>query len=117
LYQYLQNPTEEAQAIRGLLFTWFLGGSVASAAVNITQPLTMSLPYLAVKDGAAKASARILVAARDVIRGKYKPDTAKALKRAELEGGVVDPQEVHMLQAEVSRNLGASVRLRKAMFA
>lgn len=117
LRDYLQNPTEEAQALRGLLFHWFLGGSVASAAVNLTQPLTMTLPYLAVKDGPTKALARILAASKAVVSGRYKPDTARALKHAELEGGVVNPQEVHMLQAEVNRNLGSSVRLRKALFA
>ena len=51
LTQYVQNPTDEAQAIRGLMFVQFIGGSVASAMVNMTQPFTMTLPWLSQHGG------------------------------------------------------------------
>ena len=46
LMQYVQNPVEEAAWLRGFLFFSFLGGSVASAVVNLTQTFTTTLPYL-----------------------------------------------------------------------
>jgi hypothetical protein len=42
LVDYVQNPQEEAGLARSLLFTTYIGGSVASALVNLTQPFTMS---------------------------------------------------------------------------
>ena len=116
LVEYLRNPMEEAPALRGLMFHWFIGGSIASAAVNLTQPLTMTLPYLSIKDGAVKALARISKASKDVIAGKCEPALQDALDRGEKEG-IVEPQEIHALQAEVSRNLGSNLHLRKALFA
>ena len=43
LIDYIQNPGDEAASLRGLLFMHFLGGSVASAMVNMTQTFTMTL--------------------------------------------------------------------------
>jgi GNAT superfamily N-acetyltransferase len=100
LMEYIQNPQEEAQAIRGLLFTQFIGGSIASALVNMTQPFTMTLPYLAQFDGATGASKRMADAVTLVSRGiRNDDDLQKALKRGE-ELGIVSPQEVHQLMAQ-----------------
>ncbi|RYC76734.1 hypothetical protein BFJ63_vAg20389, partial [Fusarium oxysporum f. sp. narcissi] len=38
LRSYIRDPQEEGQAVRGMLFAQYLGGSLASAAVNMTQP-------------------------------------------------------------------------------
>ena len=116
LVKYLQNPVEEAAAIRGLMFTWFLGGSIASAAVNMTQSLTMTMPYLAVKDGALGAGQRVTAAAMEALRGAKDHDMAQALEKA-AEDGVVEPQEIHALTAEVTRSRGKSLNMRKALFA
>jgi hypothetical protein len=100
LMEYIQNPQEEAQAIRGLLFTQFIGGSIASALVNMTQPFTMTLPYLAQFDGATGASKRMADAVKLVSRGiRNDDDLQAALKRGE-ELGIVSPQEVHQLMAQ-----------------
>ena len=100
LMEYIQNPQEEAQAVRGLLFTQFIGGSVASAMVNMTQPFTMTLPYLSQFGGASKAGKAMADALKLVSRGIRNDDDLKqALKRAEDEG-VVSPQEVHQLMAQ-----------------
>jgi hypothetical protein len=100
LVEYIQNPQEEAQALRGLLFTQFIGGSIASALVNMTQPFTMTLPYLTQFDGAVGASKRMADAVKLVSRGiRNDDDLQAALKRGE-ELGIVSPQEVHQLMAQ-----------------
>lgn len=101
LAEYIKNPQEEAQVIRGLLFAQYLGGSVASAFVNMTQPVAVTLPWLSQFGGARRASAAIARAAKDMAtRGKkYEADLAAALKDAE-DDGVVSPQEIHQLMAQ-----------------
>lgn len=98
LKEYVQNPMEEAQWIRGMLFTQYIGGSVASAIINMTQPLTMTMPYLSqfVGINAPKRIAQAMKMAATGINGD--DDLAKALKRAE-DDGTVSPQEIHQLQA------------------
>lgn len=101
LSEYIKNPQEEAQAIRGLLFAQYLGGSVASAFVNMTQPAAVTFPWLSQHGGAKMAAAEIGKAAKHIAtRGhRYESDLAEALKAAE-EDGVVSPQEVHQLMAQ-----------------
>lgn len=100
LSSYIKQPREEAQALRGLLFAQYLGGSVASAFVNFTQPFTVTFPYL-IRFGGARRSAQALMKAmadqRDGV--KLEDGLARALKTAE-EQGVVAPQEVHQLMAQ-----------------
>ena len=115
LVKYVQDPQEEAAAVRGLLFTTFIGGSVASAAVNLTQPMTMTLPYLSQFGGAIKAGRHILAATRMAAGGKVEGEIAEALKRAEADG-IVSPQEIHHLQAEAMGRLGAHPMLKKFSF-
>jgi N12 class adenine-specific DNA methylase len=116
LQEFVQNPTEEAQRIRGLLFMQYLGGSVASALVNMTQPLMMTFPYLSQFGGAAKAVARLTAAMNDSL-SSHDPRTelGRALAKAEKEG-VVSPQELHQLQAEASRTLGNHPAARKLVY-
>lgn len=105
LIDYIQHPVEEAAKIRGLLFTNFIGGSIASAALNLTQPLTMTLPYLAQFQGAGQAGKSLLAAMRLAAQGDGAITDAalkKAITQAEREGKV-SPQEIHNLQAEAMR--------------
>jgi hypothetical protein len=117
LVDYVQNPKEEAQALRGLLFVQFLGGSVASALVNMTQPFTMTLPYLSQFGGATKAASSLTSAMGQAA----KPETIKdadlkaAFERGTKEG-VVSPQEIHQLQAEASRSVGSNIWARRGLF-
>ncbi len=101
LAEYVKNPQEEAQAVRGLLFAQYLGGSIASAFVNMTQPAAVTFPWLSQFGGARKAAAALGTAAKNMAtKGfEFEPDLAKALKTAEDEG-VVAPQEVHQLMAQ-----------------
>jgi N12 class adenine-specific DNA methylase/tRNA1(Val) A37 N6-methylase TrmN6 len=104
LRDYVKNPQEEAQAVRGLLFAQYLGGSVASALTNATQPFTVTTPYLSQFGGMAKAAARMKRAfdlARLSQEGRLPPELKRALKHAEEEG-IVSPQEVHQLMAQAA---------------
>ena len=98
--EYASNPQEEAQAVRGLMFAHFLGGSVASAMVNMTQPIAVSFPYLSQFGGVRQSAAQLTRAFKDMADGrKLEPDLAAAIQRAE-EDGVVSPQEIFQLMAQ-----------------
>ena len=107
LRDYTQNPREEGQAIRGMLFAQYLGGSLASAAVNMTQPFAVTLPWLSQFGGMRQAAAQMTRALADMARPghRYEADLARDMKRAE-EDGVVSPQEIHQLMAQ-ARGAGA----------
>lgn len=100
LREYVKNPQEEAQAFRAVLFAQYLGGSVASAMVNATQPFAVTFPYLSQFGGIAKAARQMAAAVKDATKGST-GDAAldAALKKAEEEG-IVSPQEVHSLMAQ-----------------
>ncbi|MEK7419965.1 MAG: PLxRFG domain-containing protein, partial [Pseudomonadota bacterium] len=101
LRSYIRDPQEEGQAVRGMLFAQYLGGSLASAVVNMTQPFAVTLPWLSQFGGIRAASGQMARALKDMgTRGmKYEADLAHALKSAE-DDGVVSPQEVHQLMAQ-----------------
>lgn len=114
LADYVNNPVEEAQAVRSLLFINYIGGSVASALVNLTQTVVQTFPYLAQFGGARKGASRV-TAAMKLAMGKIEDaELADAVKRAEADG-VIKPQEVFQLQAEASRTLGSDIRVRAAL--
>lgn len=100
LSDYVRNPQEEAQQIRGLLFAQYLGGSIASAMVNMTQPFAVTMPYLSQWGGAVKAASRLKGALTDAFK-ETTGDAAldAALKKAAADG-IVAPQEVHQLLAQ-----------------
>ena len=113
LVKYVQRPGEEAAAMRGLLFVNFIGGSVASAMVNLTQPFTMSLPYLSQFGGAVNAARHLMAATRAAGGGKVRPEMAAVLKKNE---DLVSPQEVHHLQSEAMDRMGNHPAAKKIMF-
>jgi len=101
LRSYIQDPQEEGQAVRGFLFAQYLGGSAASAFVNMTQPFAVTLPWLSQYGGMGRAGAQLARALKDMgTRGmQYEADLAHALQQAE-DDGVVSPQEIHQLMAQ-----------------
>ena len=108
LLQYLQNPSSEGAWLRSLLFANFLGGSVASALVNLTQTFITTVPFLHQFGGNTTGnvlSAMKLAAGRMGTKKKTTGDAVldQSLKRAEEEG-VVSPHEIHMLQGESMRS-------------
>jgi hypothetical protein len=108
LAQYIKNPQEEGQVIRGWMFAQYLGGSVASAVVNLTQPIAVSFPYLSQFGGAVKAAAQLSKSSTDwgkSLRNKnndhFEADLRDAIERAEADG-TLSPQEVHNLMKMAS---------------
>ncbi|WP_432675677.1 PLxRFG domain-containing protein [Delftia sp. 11MD] len=105
LRSYIRDPQEEGQAVRGMLFAQYLGGSLASAVVNMTQPFAVTLPWLSQFGGMRAASGQMARALNDMRRSwmdkgfSYESDLAHALQTAE-DDGVVSPQEVHQLMAQ-----------------
>lgn len=101
LARYVNDPQEEAATFRGFLFAQYLGGSIASAIVNLTQPLQTTLPYLSQYGKIKDVAAAVARAARDANR-----DPATLERRLELslkraaELGITEPQEVHQLQGQ-----------------
>ena len=59
LRSYIQDPQEEGQAVRGFLFAQYLGGSVASAVVNMLQPVQITFPWLSQYGGVKQAGAQL----------------------------------------------------------
>jgi hypothetical protein len=105
LHQYVSNPVEEAAGVRGLLFAQFLGGSIAAALVNMTQPVLVTAPYLSQWGGVAKASRRMTKALSETVAwetGRKTTGDARldaAIKQAE-EDGTISPQEIYQLMAQ-----------------
>lgn len=114
LVKYLQNPDEKAAGFRSFLFVQYLGGSISAALVNMTQPFTMTYPYLT-QWGAKRAAEALQVAmVKAATNAGIDPELAAALKKGEEEGHVA-PHEVHMLHAESMRTLGANIWTRRLL--
>ena len=99
LREYIKNPREEAQAMRGLLFAQYLGGNVASMLMNFMQVPTVSLPYLSQFGGVKKATAALLQAMKDQKSDTLEKGLQQALKNAD-EKGITQPQALHELMAQ-----------------
>lgn len=114
---YVQNPGEEAQGIRGFLFTQFLGGSIASALTNITQPILMTLPYLSQFGNPATATAALGKALGVVAKGTATDANLREAMELAAKEGHTEPQEVHQLYAESIRSGlgGRNLAARKAL--
>jgi hypothetical protein len=97
LKKFVLNPNDPAAPLSSVMFAWFLGGSVASAIVNLTQPVMMTAPYLS-QFGVSTATKAMAKAMPYALGKKQITDTAlrDALKRASQEG-IVDAQEIFHL--------------------
>ena len=90
-FDYIMNPGNDLAGWRAMGFMFYLGFSVKSAAVNLTQVPMVTYPYLASKYGDGKAVKAISKAYRDVlnhVRGKggLTPAHAQMIERAKEEG-------------------------------
>jgi len=115
LVRYLQDPMEEAHALRGFLFAQFLGGSIAHGLVNMTQPFLVTGPYLTQYTSPADAAAKLAQAATTRTE-RLTGAIGDAYRRAKQEG-VVSPQEIHQLRAETGGlPIAKNLALRKLSF-
>jgi hypothetical protein len=101
LYTYLREPREEFSGTRNFMFMWYLGGSAASAIVNLSQVPMVAFPYLSIRGGIRGATAELTKAYAQVAKGIGKnTDTSafgQAVRRAQLEG-VLAPQQIYELE-------------------
>lgn len=101
LHQYMSDPLEEARRLRGFLFLHFIGGSIASAMVNLTQPVLQTAPYLS--QFAKGKTARIMAqAAKMATTGKIEDKELRAAAKRAAEDGITEPHEIHQLMADAS---------------
>ncbi|MFN8758871.1 MAG: PLxRFG domain-containing protein [Tagaea sp.] len=115
LIEYVQTPADTGAKIRSLLFFQFIGGSIASAITNLTQPVTMTFPYLSQFGGATLAGRELARAGKEATTGVRDPAIAAALARAEDEG-IVSPQEIHHLYSEAGAGVSSNNAWRRFSF-
>lgn len=109
LADYIQNPEEEANTARSLMFMHFLGGSISNLFINATQPAMLTLPYLSQFVSKGRAMGLLKDAYEMVRKPETIPDEIKsALAQAEQEGKV-GAQEIHHLWQETARPLANSL--------
>jgi hypothetical protein len=109
LRKHTMQPNDPAAPVSAALFAWFLGGSVASAAINLTQPVMMTTPYLA-QFGPGKAVAAVTKAIPMALGKKEIADKhlKAALKRASQEG-IVEAQEIFHLYTQGAQGVSAAL--------
>lgn len=107
LVNYIRNPEEEMGGLRGLLFIQYIGGSLASAAINLTQTLTTTYPFLHQFGGTvADLAAASKMAGGKLFSGEYNTGQNANLQRAiqlAEEEGIVAPHNIHTLMGESIR--------------
>ena len=115
LHEYMANPLEEARRMRGYLFMHFIGGSIASAMVNMTQPVLQTAPYL--HQFAKGKTARIMAsAAKMAATGKIEDKDLRAAAKRAAEDGITEPHEIHQLMADASgSSFGGGLAARAAV--
>lgn len=103
LFKYVSDPVEEAQGLRGFLFFNFLGGSLASAMVNMTQIPMVAFPFLSQYQDAAALGTTLAGAAKMAVKNpkNVQGPLGDALRRAEQDG-VTAPQEIYQLAGVAS---------------
>jgi hypothetical protein len=76
-HDYIMSPTESqlANQLNAIGFMWFLGASPASALVNLTQNVQVTLPVLGAHHGWPKAMKELGAAVRDSMRTGGNIDT------------------------------------------
>ena len=109
LKKFILDPSDAAAPVSTIMFAWYLGGSIAAAMVNMTQPLMMTFPYLS-QFGGGQAAAEITKAIPYAM-GKREiadSDLRDALKRASQEG-IVDAQEIFHLYSMGAQSTSAAL--------
>lgn len=97
---YAQDPREEAQLFKSLLFIWNMGASIMFGLVNMTQPIMQTMPWLTREVGSA-ALPEILRGMKQALHsfrtGKIPEEFKTEYEHAQREGHL-DPANVWMLQ-------------------
>jgi hypothetical protein len=67
LVEYVSSPNEEFQFLKNLSFHWLLGANISSAAINLTQLMHSTLPYLTMMGGGGRAAKEVGRAFKDAV--------------------------------------------------
>jgi hypothetical protein len=103
LLGFIENPNEEAQALRAMNFLWFMAGNISTAILNLTQPAMTTFPYLS-RYGVGAAQLALAKGAKTLTGKGIDAELAAALKLAK-EKGVTAPHEIHNLYGEQQRTV------------
>lgn len=104
------EPMDRASArLRALAFTYFLGGSLRAAAVQMTQNYITGIPFLAREVGAKSLRAEKLYhkAMFDVAAGRNITDLEQKMLHELLVKGISEDQYIRQITREVKGGLGA----------
>lgn len=114
LRNYLMDANDGGAGASTLMFAYFLGGSVASAVVNLSQPFMMTGPYLS-QWGAGGAAAAMAKAMPYALGKKQIADQGlrEAMRRANQEG-IVEAQEIFHLYSQGAQGVSAAIARRLA---
>jgi hypothetical protein len=109
----LRNDEETDRVLgkmRGLVFTYFLGGSLRGGIVNSTQSLTMTIPWLAreVGWGSLKAEKLVLGAAFDIATKRVSVIERRLLDDAHNQG-VTEAQYINEIIREAGDRFGSTL--------
>ena len=116
LTEYVQNPKDEASALRGFLFIHFIGGSLMSAATNMTQTATQTHPFIASKSNPVTATRIVTQAMASALlpQRAMRGALGAAIKHAQDEG-IISPQALHELQGQAMNRLGSTESMLRAL--
>ncbi|QOJ19473.1 MAG: PLxRFG domain-containing protein [Gammaproteobacteria bacterium] len=109
LKKFIVDPGDPAAPLSTVMFAWFLGGSVAAAMINMTQPVMMTGPYLS-QFGLKSATSELTKAIPYAMGKKEITDKSlkDALQRASREG-VVDAQEIFHLYSMGAQSIASGL--------
>lgn len=109
---YMMDPKPDFAALRGMAFLWFLGYSPAAAAVNLTQLLIGSGPFLSSQFGDLKSAAALAKAGAKVSSYYRKANLAastdreiRAIGEGVKEGVITEAMAPELAAISEGRNL------------
>jgi uncharacterized protein YaaR (DUF327 family) len=105
-----ENTDHVLGKMRGLIFTYFLGGSLRGGIVNSTQSLTMTIPHLAREVGwkGLRAEGLVLGSAKDIAINRLSQVERRLLDDA-LDKGALEAQYINEVIREAGDRFGKTL--------
>ena len=104
---YLSRPHEEFGRFRSGMFLYYLGGNVKSAAINATQPITTTLPWLSQYAGTASIGREMVRAQKDILNAiRMRPNGIPEIKIDMLPLDVRDQVKTALSEGIISEQIG-----------
>lgn len=106
IHREFQNPSHDWNLLRSVASLWYLGGNVASAALNVSQLPIMAYPYLAGKFGDISSIKHLTQVSKD-LSTYYKRGTYKGMQGPEMEAVAMAVDE-NLLTESMAAELAAT---------